>query len=285
MAVLRQRIYRKNLNGTYDTIHFETSASAVLMSNGTTVESAVNNKADATHSHSAAQVGAAAANHTHTAVQVGALASNGTAVAATKLATARNMQVNLASTNAAAFNGTANITPGVTGILPVANGGTGVSDLSALQSSLGGGSWTYIKDDSVSVGKNTELPKIVDLDPEAKFITFENVYIRAYRIMDSGTWVGDKDLYVSVSPSVIPILNIDPNFFTFRGFGGEPGGYSMTLGYVVANISFTDTKQLVIKSWSGLIRPCSGLASDNGSQTSEENSELKQMTLSYQLWK
>ena len=54
----------------------------------------------------------------------------GNAASATKLQTARNIQTNLASTTAASFNGTANVTPGVTGILPVAHGGTGQSNLS-----------------------------------------------------------------------------------------------------------------------------------------------------------
>ena len=44
---------------------------------------------------------------------------------ADKLTTARTIMTNLASTSAASFNGTANITPGVTGTLPIANGGTG----------------------------------------------------------------------------------------------------------------------------------------------------------------
>lgn len=51
----------------------------------------------------------------------------GTAAKATILANARLIRTNLASTSAAFFNGSANITPGVTGILPVANGGTGSS--------------------------------------------------------------------------------------------------------------------------------------------------------------
>ena len=50
-----------------------------------------------------------------------------TATKANQLTTARNIQTNLASTAAASFNGTANVTPGVTGILPIANGGTGNS--------------------------------------------------------------------------------------------------------------------------------------------------------------
>ena len=51
------------------------------------------------------------------------------AAQADKLATARTMQVNLASSNEVEFDGTENVTPGVTGILPVANGGTGASSL------------------------------------------------------------------------------------------------------------------------------------------------------------
>ena len=54
---------------------------------------------------------------------------SGNAATATKLATARNIQVNLASTSAASFNGTAAITPGVTGTLAVGNGGTGRTSL------------------------------------------------------------------------------------------------------------------------------------------------------------
>lgn len=51
---------------------------------------------------------------------------SGNAGSATKLATSRTIQTDLSSTNAASFNGTADITPGVTGVLPVENGGTGV---------------------------------------------------------------------------------------------------------------------------------------------------------------
>ena len=56
----------------------------------------------------------------------------GTANTATKLQTARDIQTNLSSTLSASFDGTDNIAPGVTGVLPVANGGTGVTDLNSL---------------------------------------------------------------------------------------------------------------------------------------------------------
>lgn len=56
----------------------------------------------------------------------------GNAETATKLETARTIQTNLASTSSASFDGTTNVTPGVTGILPVANGGTGASSLVSI---------------------------------------------------------------------------------------------------------------------------------------------------------
>lgn len=53
-------------------------------------------------------------------------------LSATKLATARTIQTNLGSTTSESFNGSANITPGVTGTLPVSNGGTGSTTLTGL---------------------------------------------------------------------------------------------------------------------------------------------------------
>lgn len=55
---------------------------------------------------------------------------NGTTVAgkaeiATQLESSRTFRTNLGSTEAVGFNGTENVSPGVTGVLPAANGGTG----------------------------------------------------------------------------------------------------------------------------------------------------------------
>lgn len=63
--------------------------------------------------------------------------ANGQAASAQKLVTARNIQVNLGSTAAAAFDGTRNVTPGVTGTLPIANGGTGASTAQQALANLG----------------------------------------------------------------------------------------------------------------------------------------------------
>lgn len=62
--------------------------------------------------------------------------ATGNAPSAIKLQTARTIQTNLASTSTAGFDGTANVTPGVTGVLPVANGGTGATTLDALANAV-----------------------------------------------------------------------------------------------------------------------------------------------------
>lgn len=66
-----------------------------------------------------------------------AITSVSNATSATKLATARTFQTNLASTSTASFDGSANVTPGVTGILTIANGGTGATTKAAAQTALG----------------------------------------------------------------------------------------------------------------------------------------------------
>jgi len=57
---------------------------------------------------------------------------------ARRLYAARTIRTNLASTSTASFDGTANITPGVTGTLPITNGGTGATTASTALSNLGG---------------------------------------------------------------------------------------------------------------------------------------------------
>lgn len=62
-----------------------------------------------------------------------------TASSALKLANPRNIQTNLSSTSAVAFDGSANITPGVTGTLGVGNGGTGATTFTSGQVLIGNG--------------------------------------------------------------------------------------------------------------------------------------------------
>lgn len=67
-----------------------------------------------------------------------ALTASGTIAKANQLATPRAISINLASNAAANFDGTGNVNPGVTGLLAIANGGTGASTAAAALANLGG---------------------------------------------------------------------------------------------------------------------------------------------------
>jgi hypothetical protein len=87
--------------------------------------------------------------------------TTGRAASATVLATARTIRTNLASASAALFNGSANVTPGVTGVLQPANGGTGVATVDELKTLLGitsgGGIYNTLEEITVS---GNYIPKI-----------------------------------------------------------------------------------------------------------------------------
>lgn len=90
---------------------------------------------------------------TITACSTLSVSTTGNAATATKLATARTIQTNLGSTSSASFNGTANVTPGVTGTLPVTNGGTGATTAANARTNLGlGGAATYSATSSITSG-------------------------------------------------------------------------------------------------------------------------------------
>ena len=155
------------VTGTYDgsravTINIPTTgattkSSLTIQLNGGTTEGTnkftFNGGTAKTINITPASIGAAAASHgTHVTYGTTAPKANGTASAgtansvsrsdhihplqttvsgnagsATKLATARSIRTNLASTTAASFNGTADVTPGITGTLPISHGGTGAT--------------------------------------------------------------------------------------------------------------------------------------------------------------
>lgn len=70
-------------------------------------------------------------------------ANGGTASKANTLSTARTIQTNLGSTSGESFDGSKNVTPGVTGTLPIANGGTGATTASAALTALGAAASTH----------------------------------------------------------------------------------------------------------------------------------------------
>ena len=76
-------------------------------------------------------------NATQILATINASTYTGNSATATKLATARTITANLASSTAGSFDGSANITVGVTGTLPIANGGTGATTAAAARTALG----------------------------------------------------------------------------------------------------------------------------------------------------
>lgn len=71
-------------------------------------------------------------NATQIVATINASTYTGNSATATKLATARTITANLASGTAGSFDGSANITVGVTGTLPIANGGTGLTSAPSM---------------------------------------------------------------------------------------------------------------------------------------------------------
>ena len=82
------------------------------------------------------------------------------AASAKKLSTARTIVTNLASTNAASFDGTANVTPGVSGVLGIANGGTGQTTIDGLKTALGVVNITHLESsvDAIALEMEKRLP-------------------------------------------------------------------------------------------------------------------------------
>ena len=154
MAILKERLKRRNESGGYDTIYLETDSSVVLMSDGASLETKFNeisneiknissgpalsdttplvngtvsagtattaSRSDHVHPTDTTR---AASSHNHAASNI----TSGTLVIArggTGLTASPSMLTNLASTTAANIL-VASPRPGVTGTLPLANGGTG----------------------------------------------------------------------------------------------------------------------------------------------------------------
>ena len=105
------------------------------------LEEALATKADTSHgTHVAfsttASVGTATTVARSDHVHPDQTAVSGNAGTATKLASARTIRTNLEPTSAASFDGTAYITPGVTGTLLISNGGTGATTTAAARANL-----------------------------------------------------------------------------------------------------------------------------------------------------
>lgn len=117
MAVIKQRLCRKTEDGNYDTIHLETSSDLIVRPDGSNLETTITEV-------------------TQNITNIQQNGAGGNADTATKLKTPRTIRTDLASSAAVNFDGTANITPGVTGVLPVAKGGTGTTSIQELATNV-----------------------------------------------------------------------------------------------------------------------------------------------------
>ena len=146
---------------------------------------------------------------------------SGNASTATKLETQRAIQTNLASTSSANFDGSADITPGVTGTLAVANGGTGQTSIANIQAGKDADgntiSSTYAKSSTLATvatsGSYNDLidkPTIPSVDSalsttsenpvQNKVITSKMVTVdTAQDISGRKTFLGEKAIYFKQS--------------------------------------------------------------------------------------
>jgi hypothetical protein len=114
-----------NLQATVDKQGVAISTKAEQSELSSTIQNVATAQETATKAESEAKNAMAKA----TEAQANSLPLNGTAVSAIKLATPRKLQVNLQSSSFQYFDGTADVTNiGVSGVLPIANGGTSTSD-------------------------------------------------------------------------------------------------------------------------------------------------------------
>lgn len=129
MSILKRRLCQKTESNEMNTIHLETNSDVVIHGDGTVaskfsaIDSSLNNKAAVNHKHNASDVDSGVLGLTH-----GGTGAN--------LSVTPSIVVNL-ETSVGASPFIESPRPGVTGILPISNGGTGVSTLDELRDSLG----------------------------------------------------------------------------------------------------------------------------------------------------
>lgn len=181
----------------------------------------------------------------------------GNAKSATKLANARTIQTNLASTTAASFDGTANVTLGVTGILPVSSGGTGnangtvakLTNARAIQTNLASTAAASFD------GSSNITPGVTGVLPVANGGTGSTS--EKYVKLTGDTMTGTLELKVTDKAGTAPRTEFQNDFFNFIGSDGNRYGFirlnhktdgSHTLSITSVNTSNSPSSGITIKS-------------------------------------
>ena len=107
----------------------------------------------------------------------------GNADTATALESSRTFRTDLASTSTASFDGTGNVTPGVTGTLAVGNGGTGVTSMTNLKNALDDETWSFANNVTIT-GFVLDSNTITGVDDSSEFTDDDNHIMTSAAIND-----------------------------------------------------------------------------------------------------
>jgi len=187
---------------------------------------------------------------------------------AATLTTSRNVQTNLASTSAAGFNGSADISPGVTGTLAVGNGGTGATTLTGLVK--GTGTTAMV---AATAGTDYTTPTGVEAISGKTSITSTGAVTGSTLVSTVATgtapltvssttlvsnlnanYVGSLSAVSTATPSTLPARDGNGNILT-RGFINSFGTTVTSAGTLTLTVSFNSIQELTGTSTHTVVLP------------------------------
>ena len=201
---------------------------------------------------------------------------NTTGSAAT-LTTARTVRTNLASTSTASFDGSANITPGVTGTLAVGNGGTGATTLTGVVIGNGASAFTTVTAPSGAIVGTTDTQTLSGKTISGGSNTITNVSL-------STGVTGNlpvANLNSGTSASASTFWRGDGTWATPSGSGTVTNtGGNLTSNSVVLGAGTTDTKVVAGIITDGTSKLTLGVAGTSVGSVDFKNATSGTVTLS-----
>lgn len=206
------RLYGEHHKPTLSELGITASVAELNYIDGVTsnIQTQLNGKADSSHgTHvtfatttpkvaGTAAVGSASTVSRSDHVHPAQTAISGNAGSATVLKNARTFRTNLGSTSIASFDGSENVTPGVTGTLPIENGGTGATTVAGIRENLGNLGKVYRQnptDKSIAAGTNPVTLASLTLPAGNYIVTGNHVWLQhtAGSIYDASIRHSDPD--------------------------------------------------------------------------------------------